>query len=343
MAEKDLPERLQLQNERIQEIENKIKKLEDKEQDGKYLVALKEKLVTEEKAKGEIENIYSLSDLELDQIKTRAKELALVAYKTGNYDLYKNYELIATTNENGLIEVTDEYHKELVEKIPPQNLDLKEIEPKELEKISKEQGKTDLNKEEEKEEQKETVNKMQEDTGLELVSLVRIEDENFSRDVVGRETGYAEQYMGITKDGTICLLGLRPDNKFELNPDFVGARTARTDEQPGECGKSSVDMVVPRKDGTTSNLGIDINYGQISLTNRNTNEPIHTSNYQPSDVDAEKYKLEEEKNNKAILERKLEESKKQEEELKKKPTTNDDYDDYDDHGWPGERKAPGEK
>ena len=36
MAEKDLPERLQLQNERIQEIENKIKKLEDKEQDGKY-------------------------------------------------------------------------------------------------------------------------------------------------------------------------------------------------------------------------------------------------------------------------------------------------------------------
>ena len=298
MAEKDLPERLQLQNERIQEIENKIKKLEDKEQDGKYLVALKEKLVTEEKAKGEIENIYSLSDLELDQIKTRAKELALVAYKTGNYDLYKNYELIATTNENGLIEVTDEYHKELVEKIPPQNLDLKEIEPKELEKISKEQGKTDLNKEEEKEEQKETVNKMQEDTGLELVSLVRIEDENFSRDVVGRETGYAEQYMGITKDGTICLLGLRPDNKFELNPDFVGARTARTDEQPGECGKSSVDMVVPRKDGTTSSLGIDINYGQISLTNRNTNEPIHTSNYQPSDVDAEKYKLEEEKNNK---------------------------------------------
>ena len=39
---------------------------------------------------------------------------------------------------------------------------------------------------------------MQEDTGLELVSLVRIEDENFSRDVVGRETGYAEQSLGIT-------------------------------------------------------------------------------------------------------------------------------------------------
>ena len=48
MSEKDLPERLQFQNERIQEIENKIKKLEDKEQDGKYLMSLKEKLVAEE-------------------------------------------------------------------------------------------------------------------------------------------------------------------------------------------------------------------------------------------------------------------------------------------------------
>ena len=252
MAEKDLPERLQLQNERIQEIENKIKKLEDKEQDGKYLVSLKEKLVTEEKAKGDIENIYSLSAIEIAEIKAKAKQLALIAYRSGEYDLYKDYELVATTNEQGLLEVTDEYREELEGLIPAQYLELKEIEPEELEEKSKEEDKTDLKKEEEKEEQKETVNKMQEDTGLELVSLVRIEDENFSRDVVGRETGYAEQYMGITKDGTICLLGLRPDNKFELNPDFVGARTARTDEQPGECGKSSVDIVVTRKDGTTS-------------------------------------------------------------------------------------------
>ena len=180
---------------------------------------------------------------------------------------------------------------------------------------------------------------MQEDTGLELVSLVRIEDEKFSRDVIGRETGYAEQYMGMTKDGTICLVGLRPDNKFELNPDFVGARTARTDEQPGECGKSSVDMVVPRKDGGTSALGIDINYGQISLTNRSTNEPIHTSNYQPSDVDVEKYKLEEEKGNKENLERKMEEERRREEQKKKEQQEKEED---DGHGWPEARKAPGE-
>ena len=77
-------------------------------------------------------------------------------------------------------------------------------------------------------------------------------------------------------------------------------------------------MVVPRKDGGTSALGIDINYGQISLTNRSTNEPIQTSNYKPSDVDAKKYELEEEKVNKENLERKMEEERRREEQKKKK-------------------------
>ena len=72
-------------------------------------------------------------------------------------------------------QVTDKYREALEGLIPAQYLELKEIEPKELEEKSKEEDKSDLKKEEEKEEQKETVSKMQEDTGLELVSLVRIE------------------------------------------------------------------------------------------------------------------------------------------------------------------------
>ena len=84
MSEKDLPERLQLQNERIQEIENKIKKLEDKEQDGKYLMSLKEKLVAEEKAKGDIENIYSLSAIEIAEIKAKYTNILCEAYNAGS-------------------------------------------------------------------------------------------------------------------------------------------------------------------------------------------------------------------------------------------------------------------
>ena len=122
MAEKDLLERLQLQNERIQELEKKIKKMEDKEQDGKYIISLKEKLVAEEKAKGDIENIYSLSAIEIAEIKAKAKQLALIAYRSGEYDLYKDYELIATTNEQGLLEVTDEYRENREPDCPGQRL-----------------------------------------------------------------------------------------------------------------------------------------------------------------------------------------------------------------------------
>lgn len=47
MSKEDLAERLQLQNERIKELEEKIKKLEDEEKDGKYLMSLKEKVITD--------------------------------------------------------------------------------------------------------------------------------------------------------------------------------------------------------------------------------------------------------------------------------------------------------
>lgn len=332
MPEKDLPAKLEQQNERVQALEEKVKSLEDREKDGQYLAELKKKLAVEKSKQQEIENIYSLSDVELAEIKTKAKELALVAYKTGEYDLYKSYELIATTNETGLVEVTEEYRESLGELIPAQYLELQEMDPKELEEKSKDEDKIDLKEEEEKEEQEETATKMQEDTGLELVSLVRIDDENFSRDVVGRETGYADQYMGITKDGSIVLLGLRPDNKFEVNPDFVGARTARTDEQPEECGNSSVDMVVPRKDGGTTNLGIDISYGQITLTNRNSNEAIETSNYKPSAADVEKAKLDEAKTERDKTDKELSDSREKEEAEKKAREEEED-----EHGWPGER------
>ena len=335
MPGRDLPARLEQQNERVQALEAKIKRLEDREKDGKYLAELEQQLKVEKNGQRKIANIYSLSEMEIAEIKTKAKALALVAYQTGDYEIYQNYMLIAKSNEEGLIEVTEEYQQSLLDVIPEAYLELQAVDPKELEERSKEAGKIDLEEEKEKEEKEETTNKLQEDTGLELVSLVRIEDENFSRDVIGRETGYAEQYIGITKDGSICLVGLRPDNKFEVNPEFVGARTATTNEQPGECGKSSVDMVVPRKDGTTSSLGIDINYGQITLTNRNTNEPIETSNYQPSNIDIEKHKLEEEKGarDKTMEEMQAEKKKQQEQKAPEKAKEDED----DGHGWPGER------
>ena len=96
-------------------------------------------------------------------------------------------------------------------------------------------------------------------------------------------------------------------------------------------------MVVPRKDGKTSSLGIDISYGQISLTNRDTNEPIQTSNYKPTEVDIEKYKLEEEKGAKEDIEKKIAlEEKKKEAKIKEEQAKVEEEE--EEHGWPGERK-----
>ena len=97
-------------------------------------------------------------------------------------------------------------------------------------------------------------------------------------------------------------------------------------------------MVVPRKDGKTSGLGIDINFGNISLTNRNTNEPIETSNYKPSEVDIEKYRLEEEKVSKKELEKKIAIEERKKEAKIKEEQAKAEEEEEEENGWPGERK-----
>ena len=348
MPEKSLDERIKEQKERQLALEKKIEKANQEKEDALYLKEIKEKAEVENA--DNIENIYLLSEAELnEQIKIKAKQLALVAYKTGEYDLYKNTELIATIDENGMVELEEEYSKELEKYLPPESLEMEKVDPEEMIEKSKEEGKTDLKKEEEKEkeeeEKEETVDKLKEDTGLEIISLVRIEDERFSDDVVGYQTGYSEQYVALTKDGTFHLVGEKSDGSFEEHPDFLGATSAHTSEQPEYdengncCGNSSVDMVMRRADGTRSSLGIDMSYGEITLTNRDTNEPIETSNYTPTQSEIDERKLADAKGREALLRKEKANEDKKKEELKR---AEQEAEEDDGHGWPEERKAPGE-
>lgn len=348
MPEKSLDERIKEQKERQLALEKKIEKANQEKEDALYLKEIKEKVEVENA--DNIENIYLLSEAELnEQIKIKAKQLALVAYKTGEYDLYKNTELIATIDENGMVELEEEYSKELEKYLPPESLEMEKVDPEEMIEKSKEEGKTDLKKEEEKEkeeeEKEETVDKLKEDTGLEIISLVRIEDERFSDDVVGYQTGYSEQYVALTKDGTFHLVGEKSDGSFEEHPDFLGATSAHTSEQPEYdengncCGNSSVDMVMRRSDGTRSSLGIDMSYGEITLTNRDTNEPIKTSNYTPTQSEIDERKLADAKGREALLRKEKVNEDKKKEELKRAEM---EAEEDDGHGWPEERKAPGE-
>ena len=348
MPEKSLDERIKEQKERQLALEKKIEKANQEKEDALYLKEIKERAEVENA--DNIENIYLLSEAELnEQIKIKAKQLALVAYKTGEYDLYKNTELIATIDENGMVELEEEYSKELEKYLPPESLEMEKVDPEEMIEKSKEEGKTDLKKEEEKEkeeeEKEETVDKLKEDTGLEIISLVRIEDERFSDDVVGYQTGYSEQYVALTKDGTFHLVGEKSDGSFEEHPDFLGATSAHTSEQPEYdengncCGNSSVDMVMRRSDGTRSSLGIDMSYGEITLTNRDTNEPIETSNYTPTQSEIDERKLADAKGREALLRKEKVNEDKKKEELKRAEM---EAEEDDGHGWPEERKAPGE-
>ena len=143
MPEKSLDERIKEQKERQLALEKKIEKANQEKEDALYLKELKEK--TEVENADNIENIYLLSEAELnEQIKIKAKQLALVAYKTGEYDLYKNYDLIATIDENGLVQLDEEYQKQLEEYLPETALEVSELDPEELKEQSKEDGKTNL-------------------------------------------------------------------------------------------------------------------------------------------------------------------------------------------------------
>lgn len=350
MPEKSLEERIKEQKERQLALEKKIEKANQEKEDALYLKEIKEKAELENA--DNLENIYLLSEAELnEQIKIKAKQLALVAYKTGEYDLYKNYDLIATIDENGLVELDEEYQKQLEEYLPETALEVSELDPEELKEQAKEEGKLDLKEVEEKdkeeEEKEETVDKLKEDTGLEILALVRIEDERFSEDIVGYQTGYSEQYVALTKDGTFHLIGEKADGSFEEHPDFLGASSARPGEQPEYdehgncCGNSTVDLVMRRSDGKES-LGIDMSYGSITLTNIDTNEPIATSNYTPTQSDIDEKQLADAKGRELLLEKEKEEKEKAEKLEEEKKRAEQEAEEEEEHGWPGERKAPGE-
>lgn len=246
--------------------------------------------------------------------------LAELQDEQGNlsYELYNQTKYLGASNEQGLIILDDQYIAEMNQRleryeelfhdqylikqdqalVPEEIKDQGIYAKNELENMPEIAKECDEKEQEakEKQENEDAIQKMEDDLGMHIVSLVRIEDENFSEDVIGRQTGYTEQYVALTDSGTFYLIGEDHNGKYELNPDFVGATTATANEQPeynenGECcGKSYTDMVMRRSDGTTSNLALNLNYGEISLYNRDTNEEIVTATTRPSAEEIEEAK-----------------------------------------------------
>lgn len=274
-----------------------------------------------EKEEKELLDIVKAKEIPLNKnVGIQESYLAELQDKEGNlsYELYDKTKYLGASNEQGLIILEDQYITEMNQSLEryedlfhdqylieqEQGLVPEEIKEQgmytksELEnvpEIAKECDEKEQQKQE-KEENENAIQKMEDDLGMHIVSLVRIEDENFSEDVIGRQTGYKEQYVALTDSGTFHLIGEDQNGKYELNPDFIGATTATANEQPeynenGECcGESYTDMVMRRSDGTTSNLALDLNYGEINLYNRDTNEEIITATTRPSKEEIEEAK-----------------------------------------------------
>lgn len=272
-----------------------------------------------------LQDIIKVDGVELSsQVKIQKAYLAQLGKEDDfSYLLYTDQELIGKSNETGMIVLTPEYINARNQQLAiyeerfgdnylidvDQELDPLAIQENseelvyksELERIPEIEKEAEAPEEKRDRQNEDTVHNIEDDLGMHIVSLVRIEDENFSEEVIGRQTGYKEQYVALTDHNTFHLIGENPNGKYELNPDFLGATTAETNEQPEYdengncCGSSYTDLVMRRSDGTRSNLAIDLNYGQIGLYNRETNEEIRTSTCKPTEQEIEEAREADEK------------------------------------------------
>ena len=272
------------------------------------------------------------------------------------FDLYDTSgEKIGTTNSDGMLELDEEYLEEIERQMQEKGIDpvVEErlpLDPNQLVKNAEERKDPSLSQleqdedvkkryEQEQEEQENTatINKMEEDLGVHIVALTKIEDENFSENVIGHQIG-ADSYVALTDTNEFILVEDR--GTFKKNEAFTSATRATPDEQKeyDENGNlvnnPDIDYVLRRKDGTTSGLAIDMQYGAICLYDRSDpekSEEITTSTCKPT-----KAEVENEKTEKVEIEKK-EESKEEIEEETKEQKKEDPY--YD--SWVEDQKRKG--
>lgn len=233
--------------------------------------------------------MLKLNEAYLVEIENRKKEI--------EYQLYTENGLIGLSNEQGLIELDPKYIAEIDEKfgqygrqylIPIEN---RTLDPMVLQQQSLEpyrQSELENSKGQEKEEDKEKsklqntdMTKMEEDLGCDISSCVRIEDDDFSQEVLGHQTGHKEKYIAYSKTrNTFILVGQNGDSYEEIQ-DICGAQGGREaatktyreyDENGRAIDVEAPSFVMNRNDGTQGALAIDMHYGAICVSSLTPNE-----------------------------------------------------------------------
>lgn len=237
----------------------------------------------------ELNPMLKLNEAYLVELENERNELS--------YQLYTENGLIGISNEEGLIELDPNYIAEMDEKfgeyggeylIPAENkmldpnvLQEQSLEPYRKSELENNIDKNEPNKQEKRENPDETMSKIESDLGCDISSCIRIEDEDFSQEVLGHQTGHQEKYIAYSKSRNTFLLIGKNGNNFEEIQDICGAQgggeAARKtyceyDEQGRAVDVEAPSFVMTRNDGKQGALAIDMHYGEICLSNLTPNE-----------------------------------------------------------------------
>lgn len=260
---------------------------------------LEQEIDSKKEEQQSIKDIIKIDNVELNPM-LKLNEAYLVELENErnelSYQLYSEYGMIGISNEEGLIELDPNYIAEMNEKfgeygaqylIPVENQimdptilqeqSLELYKMSELEQDNPEQE----NKGMQKDDSNETMSKMEADLGCDITSCVQIQDEDFSQEVLGHQTGHEEKYIGYSKSrNTFILVGKNGDNYEEIQ-DICGAQgggeaSKKTYCEYDENGKAiDVDapsFVMTRNDGKAGALALDMHYGEICVSNLTPND-----------------------------------------------------------------------
>lgn len=355
----------------------------------------KEINVIQQEKKQTIKDIIRINNVELTP-KLKLNEAYIVELeneqKELSYELYSEHGLIGRSNEEGLIILDSDYITQMDEKfgqygaeylIPTEN---KSLDPNLLQEQStqlyryssleqEQQGIEAITQGKRKEENPDkTVSQMEDDLGCDISSCVRIEDEDFSQEVLGHQTGHQEKYIAYSRSrNTFLLIGQSSSNKFEEIKDICGAEGGgqaaektylEYDEQGNPVEIESPSFVMERRDGIQGALALDMRYGEICVSNLTPTEHQsgkyvseemnigHSIRPTPDEIELKKRT---QKEREKALAMKEEEVKKREQELEEGNTSKNDLsiakkelsdmkskaqDDDDDYDWSTGRPIP---
>lgn len=273
-----------------------------------------------------IKDIIKVDNVELNPM-LKLNEAYLVELENErneiSYQLYSESRMIGISNEQGLIELDPNYIAEMDEKfgqygaeylIPLENktmdpalLEEQSLEPYKMSELEEKDLSLEGQEKQDEENNDEKMSKMEKDLGCDVSSCVMIQDEDFSEEVLGHQTGHEEKYIGYSKSrNTFILIGKNGDNYEEIQ-DICGAQGGgeaakktypEYDEQGRQVDIESPSFVMKRNDGTDGALALDMHYGEICVSNltpsengKYTSEEIrvgHTIRPAPSEVELAK-------------------------------------------------------